>query len=117
MDPIVLPSDLAALYAVLASPIALGILISLLVQSIPQIQDKAFADWKKVLIVVVFCTGFSLFITAIGPNGLPATPAAWYNLFRQDVSVLFANQIFYELWMGLPFLGGFVLRLFGKAVG
>lgn len=112
MDP-VLPANLAALYAVLANPVTAGIVLSILLEKMPFIENASVANWKKAIACVLVGIAWSLFVTIAGPVGLPASPTAWYTLIATGLAVVFSMNVWHTVVIkGLPGLQTFLLALF-----
>src|SRR5690349_19876910 len=96
MDP-VLPKNLEAFYAVISSPVTAGIVLSMLLESLPQIQSDAVAAWKKAIACVLVGIGWAVLVTVIGPTGLPTTSAGWYTLFATALAVVFSMDVWHKV--------------------
>lgn len=110
-----LPISLNSLLAIIATQAFIGSTISILMERLPFIQNKAVADWKKLGVIVLICLAWAIGSTMILQGGLPHDPNGWYLLVISAVVVILTNQGAYELVNTVfPGIGDWLLLFAGK---
>ena len=110
----VLPPDLSALYSILANPVTAGIVLSMLLENMPFIENAAVANWKKALVCLLTGIVWALVITLVGPNGLPTSANGVYSIIVSALAVVFSMNVWHTVVIvGLPTFWAGILALFG----
>ncbi len=110
----VLPPDLAALYALLSSPIFAGAFLTWFIGHLPLVKNDERADWLKFTLAVLVCLVWAFVVTFFGKGGLPSTANGWYTIVVLGLGIAIGNQAFFQVWSHIPALRDFLLALRGK---
>lgn len=119
--PIVLPADWAALYHVLANPVTFGILISMLLATLP-FMGPSSTDSKgnlvpaslKMITVIAVCLAWAILVTLLNPLGFTPSLQAAYSILMLTFSVTLSTQIWHQVVS--PLVAQIIEILFGVAV-
>lgn len=117
MEPINLPIDLAAFYAILANPVMAPIWLSMILEQTPFIQNATVANWKKLGLTFVVALGWAILSVVFNPNASFSLSAATvYAIARSAFALCFGMNIWNKLVdQGIPWLRDFLLTLFNPS--
>lgn len=108
-----LPQTTGELFLVLSNPAVVAPVLSLFIEHLPIIQDESVPNWKKLLIVIAFAFGWSLFVMVGTPDGFAGT---WfYTLIRTAFAFAGMMVVFNQLVNNtIPWVRDAILALFGR---
>ena len=109
------PTDYSQLLAIVSNPVTAGVVLSILIESLPFIQNKSVSNWVKLGFITLVCLSWSTLVSLLTLTPGTVITASWvYNVIALGVGVEFSTQAFHAVVNNLPSFSAFLLALLGK---